>query len=119
MINEVITPPHNNTMNTIMASEMSPSRMSVNKSYMKKSKRSPEYWKREVDKIKNGADAVSQYEFFLEKTRKLEVQAQRKQQQIDLSRDQAGIEDIIEVNEMYIESLQGKLELLNQIENFK
>ena len=52
---------------------------------------------------------------YLEKTKKLEIQAQRKQKQIEANKDNAKIDDIIEVNDMYIESIQGKLELLNHL----
>ena len=62
---------------------------------------------------------MAQYDIYLEKTRKIEEKALRKQQQIEANKEHAGIDDIIEVNEMYIESLQGKLELLSQIEHFK
>ena len=34
-------------------------------------------------------------------------------QKLEANKDQAGVDDIIEVNEMYIDSMWGKLELLN------
>jgi hypothetical protein len=68
----------------------------------RRQKKSPD-WRREAERLKPGDTA--QYDIFLERTRKIEERAQRKQQQIDQSRGEAGIDDIIEVNEMYIESL--------------
>ena len=79
-----------------------------------KQKRKAKAWKRELSRIKAG-DAT-QYDMYLEKTRKIEVMAQRRQRQLETGRDKPAIEDIIEVNEMYIDSMWGKLELLSQIE---
>lgn len=35
---------------------------------------------------------------------------------MEAGREKAGIDDIIEINEMYIESVRGKLELLNDLD---
>ncbi len=85
-------------------------------SVTRRSRKGPD-WRKEAERVKNGD--IASYDIYMEKTRKMEERALRKQQQIEANRDNAAIDDIIEVNEMYIESLQGKLELLNQIEHFK
>lgn len=49
---------------------------------------------------------------FLGKAKEFEERAKRKQDLIGVTKG-ATIEDIIEVNDMYVESIKAKLELLN------
>ena len=74
-------------------------------------------WKKELKKIKEGGGGhQQQFDQYLEHSRKIEEKAQRKQEQLEANREKAGIDDILEINEMYIESVRGKLELLNDLD---
>ena len=55
-------------------------------------------------------------EVFIDKARQLEEKALRKQQMLKVGKGNT-IEDIIEINDMYIDSVKAKLEVLNDIEN--
>jgi len=52
------------------------------------------------------------YDVFLEKAKDFEEKAKRKQEIIGATKG-ATIEDIIEMNDMYVESIKAKLEILN------
>lgn len=52
------------------------------------------------------------YDMYLDKARDFEDKAKRKQEIIGATNG-ATIEDIIELNDMYVESIKTKLELLN------
>lgn len=49
---------------------------------------------------------------FLGKAKNFEEKAKRKQEMICVTRG-ASIDDIVELNDMYVESIKAKLELLN------
>ena len=52
------------------------------------------------------------YEMYLEKAKDFEDKAKRKQEIIGVNKG-GTIEDIIQVNDMYVESIKAKLEILN------
>ena len=54
------------------------------------------------------------FDMYVEKAKEFEEKAKRKQQIIGTSKG-ATIEDIIELNDMYVESIKAKLELLTDI----
>ena len=54
------------------------------------------------------------YDMFLGKAKDFEEKAKRKQQIIGTTKG-ATIEDIIELNDMYVESIKAKLELLHDL----
>ena len=67
-------------------------------------------WKKDYDKMDlSGKD---KYDMFLGKAKDFEEKAKRKQEIIGVTKG-ATIEDIIELNDMYVESIKAKLELLN------
>jgi hypothetical protein len=67
-------------------------------------------WKKDYDKMNlTGKD---KYDMFLGKAKDFEEKAHRKQEIIGVTKG-ATIEDIIELNDMYVESIKAKLELLN------
>lgn len=51
----------------------------------------------------------------LERAKDMEVKARRKQQLLINAKGGGTVEDIIQVNDMYVESIKAKLELLNDI----
>ena len=55
------------------------------------------------------------YDMFIGKAKDFEDKAQRKQKIIGVKQG-ATVEDIIELNDMYVESIKAKLELLNDFE---
>ncbi|CDW82839.1 UNKNOWN [Stylonychia lemnae] len=70
-------------------------------------------WRKELSKLdNNGRD---RYDMVLEKAKEMEVKAKRKQQIINQAKGGGTVEDIIQVNDMYVESIKAKLELLNDI----
>jgi hypothetical protein len=54
------------------------------------------------------------YDMFIGKAKEFEEKAKRKQQILGTGKG-ATIEDIIELNDMYVESIKAKLELLNDV----
>lgn len=67
-------------------------------------------WKKDYDKMDlTGKD---KYDMFIGKAKDFEEKAKRKQEIIGVTKG-ATIEDIIELNDMYVESIKAKLELLN------
>jgi hypothetical protein len=67
-------------------------------------------WKKEIDKM--DLQGREKYDMFLDKAKGFEEKAKRKQEIIGATRG-ATIEDIIELNDMYVDSIKAKLELLN------
>ena len=67
-------------------------------------------WKRELERM----DLVGKekYDMYIGKAKDFEEKARRKQEIIGVTKG-ATIEDIIELNDMYVESIKAKLELLN------
>ena len=55
------------------------------------------------------------YDMYIGKAKDIEEKAKRKQEIIGATKG-ATIEDIIELNDMYVESIKAKLELLNDID---
>lgn len=55
------------------------------------------------------------YDVYFSKAKDFEEKAARKQQIIGVSQS-ATIEDIIQLNDMYVESIKAKLEILNDFE---
>lgn len=53
---------------------------------------------------------------YLEKAKEFEEKARRKQEMALISKGGGRIEDIIQVNDMYVESIKAKLEVLNGLE---
>lgn len=51
----------------------------------------------------------------LEKAKILEDKAERKQKLMSITKGNNNIEDLISVNEMYVESIRAKLHILNDI----
>ena len=58
------------------------------------------------------------YDIVLDKAKGFEEKAKRKQQMMTIG-GTSNIEDIIELNDMYVESIKAKLELLNDIDDKK
>eukprot|EP00347_Sterkiella_histriomuscorum_P020948 403335841 len=69
-------------------------------------------WKKELDKMQ--LHGKEKYDMFLGKAKDFEEKAKRKQQIIGTTKG-ATIEDIIELNDMYVESIKAKLELLHDL----
>ena len=69
-------------------------------------------WKKDIEKME--LQGREKYDVILDKAKEFEEKAKRKQQIIGVSKG-ATIEDIIELNDMYVESIKAKLELLNDI----
>lgn len=67
-------------------------------------------WKRDLDKM--DLHGKEKYDMFIGKAKDFEEKAKRKQEIIGVTKG-ATIEDIIELNDMYVESIKAKLELLN------
>ena len=71
-------------------------------------------WQKELEKKDlRGRD---RYEIYLEKAKEFEEKAQRKQQLIMSQKGGGSINDIIQVNDMYVESIKAKLEVLNGLD---
>jgi hypothetical protein len=67
-------------------------------------------WKKDFDKM--DLHGKEKYDMFIGKAKDFEEKAKRKQEIIGATKG-ATIEDIIELNDMYVESIKAKLELLN------
>ena len=67
-------------------------------------------WKKDLDKME--LHGKEKYDMFIGKAKDFEEKAKRKQEIIGATKG-ATIEDIIELNDMYVESIKAKLELLN------
>ena len=61
-----------------------------------------------------GLQGKEKYDMFLSKSKNFEEKAMRKQAIIGATKG-ATIEDMIELNDMYVESIKAKLTLLNDI----
>ena len=67
-------------------------------------------WIKDLEKM--DLSGKEKYDMFLGKAKNFEERAKRKQEIIGATKG-ATIEDIIELNDMYVESIKAKLELLN------
>ena len=67
-------------------------------------------WKKELERM--DLHGKEKYDIVLDKARLFEEKAKRKQDLIGVTKG-ATIEDIVELNDMYVESIKAKLELLN------
>jgi len=70
-------------------------------------------WKKEYDKM--GLQGKEKYDVYLSKAKDFDNKAERKKKIIDVN-NAASIEDIIELNDMYVESIKAKLEILNDFQ---
>ena len=69
-------------------------------------------WKKDLEKMH--LQGKEKYDMFLDKAKDFEEKAKRKQLIIGATKG-ATIEDIIELNDMYVESIKAKLELLHDL----
>ena len=70
-------------------------------------------WRRDYEKM--DLHGREKYEVFLSKARNFEEKAKRKQDILGVA-ENTTIEDIIELNDMYVESIKAKLDILNDFE---
>ena len=69
-----------------------------------------EDWKKDYEK--RDLQGKEKYDLFISKAKDFEERAKRKQEIIGVNKDN-NIEDIIELNDMYVNSIKAKLEVLN------
>jgi hypothetical protein len=84
--------------------------MSPNKADTGPDPKKDEQWLNDLNKM--DLHGRERYEVFIGKAKNFEEKAERKQQMIGVNPN-ASIEDIIELNDMYVDSIKAKLEILN------
>eukprot|EP00347_Sterkiella_histriomuscorum_P011753 403371232 len=72
-------------------------------------------WKKEINRYNDSSKNKDSYDMVLEKAKDYEQKAKRKQQLLINAKGGGTVEDLMQVNDMYVESIKAKIELLHDI----